>query len=121
MTVSPVTSVTVPSPLARMTSPASRAARRLDAGADERRLGRSERDGLALHVGAHERAVGVVVLEERDERGGDRHDLLRRHVHVVDLVRVDVARPRRDRRARARVSSRNRPLSSMTAFAWAMT
>ena len=61
----------------------------LDAGADERRGRPQERDGLALHVGAHERAVGVVVLEERDERGRHRHDLLRRHVHVVDLVRVD--------------------------------
>ena len=61
----------------------------LDAGADERRGRPQERDGLALHVGAHERAVGVVVLEERDERGRHRHDLLRRHVHVVDRVRVD--------------------------------
>ena len=61
----------------------------LDAGADERRGRPQQRDGLALHVGAHERAVGVVVLEERDERGRHRHDLLRRHVHVVDLVRVD--------------------------------
>ena len=59
----------------------------LDAGADERRGRPQERDGLALHVGAHERAVGVVVLEERDERGRHRHDLLRRHVHVVDLGR----------------------------------
>src|SRR6478736_3946924 len=59
----------------------------LDAGADERRGRPEERDGLALHVGAHERAVGVVVLEERDERGRHRHDLLRRHVHVVDLGR----------------------------------
>ena len=43
--------------------------------------------GLLLHVGAHERAVGVVVLEERDERGAHRHDLLRRHVHELDLGR----------------------------------
>ena len=57
------------------------------AGADERRLGLDERHGLTLHVRAHEGAVGVVVLEERDERRGDRHELLRRHVDVVDLVR----------------------------------
>ena len=63
----------------------------LDTGADVRRGRPQERDGLALHVGAHERAVGVVVLEERDQRGRDRHDLLRRHVHVVDLVGGDVA------------------------------
>ena len=63
----------------------------LDAGADVRRLGPHQRHGLALHVGAHEGAVGVVVLEERDERGGHRDDLLRRHVHEVDLVRRHVA------------------------------
>ena len=58
----------------------------LHAGADQRRLGLDERHGLALHVGAHQRAVGVVVLEERDERRGHRHQLLGRHVDVVDLV-----------------------------------
>ena len=56
------------------------------AGADERRLGANERHRLALHVRAHQRAVGVVVLEERDERRGHRNELLRRHVHEVDLV-----------------------------------
>ena len=59
------------------------------AGADERRLGPHQRHRLALHVRAHQRAVGVVVLEERDERRGDRDELLRRHVHVVDLVGRD--------------------------------
>ena len=43
----------------------------LDAGADDRRLGLEERDGLALHVRAHQGPVRVVVLEERDERGRD--------------------------------------------------
>ena len=42
--------------------------RALDAGADERRLRTQGRHGLALHVRAHERPVGVVVLEERDQR-----------------------------------------------------
>ena len=36
--------------------------------ADERRLAADERNGLALHVRAHERAVRVVVLEEGHER-----------------------------------------------------
>ena len=63
----------------------------LDAGADVRRLGTQQRHGLLLHVGAHQGAVGVVVLEERDQRRADRDDLLRRHVHVVDLGRRDVA------------------------------
>ena len=53
---------------------------------DERGLGAQQRHRLALHVGAHQRAVGVVVLEERDERGGHRHELLRRDVDVVDLL-----------------------------------
>jgi hypothetical protein len=47
----------------------------LHAGADERRLGGQQRHGLALHVRAHQGAVGVVVLEERDQRRGDRDDL----------------------------------------------
>ena len=63
--------------------------RAFHAGADERRLGANQRHRLALHVRAHQRAVGVVVLQERDERGRDRDELLRRHVHVVDLVGRD--------------------------------
>ena len=59
------------------------------AGADERRLGAHQRHRLALHVGAHQRAVGVVVLQERNERRRHRHQLLRRHVHEVDLVGRD--------------------------------
>ena len=62
----------------------------LHAGADQRRLGAQQRHRLALHVGAHQRAVGVVVLEERDHRGGDRHHLPRRDVDVVDARRRDV-------------------------------
>ena len=67
---------------------------RLHAGADQRRVGAHQRHGLTLHVRAHQRAVGVVVLEERDQRRRDRDELLRRHVHVVDAVagqRHDVA------------------------------
>ncbi len=79
------TSVTVPSSSARIMSAASRARTGLDAGADVGGLGPHQRHGLALHVGAHERPVGVVVLEERDQRGGDRDDLLRRDVHELDL------------------------------------
>ena len=56
------------------------------AGADERRLGANQRHRLALHVRAHQRAVGVIVLEERNQRGRDRNELLRRDVHEVDLV-----------------------------------
>src|SRR5206468_193872 len=57
----------------------------LHAGADQRRLRLQQRHRLALHVGAHEGAVGVVVLEERDEGRRHRYELLGRHVHVVQL------------------------------------
>ena len=64
---------------------------RLHAGADQRRLALDQRHRLALHVGAHERAVGVVVLEERDQRRRHRHQLLGR-----DVDEVDGLRPRQD-------------------------
>ena len=60
----------------------------LEPGADERRLRDHQRHRLALHVRAHQRAVGVVVLEERDQRRPDRDDLRGRHVHVLDVLRV---------------------------------
>ena len=62
----------------------------LHAGADQRRLAAQQRDRLALHVGAHQRPVGLVVLQERDHRGGDRDGLPRRDVHVLDLGRRDL-------------------------------
>ena len=67
----------------------------LDAGADVRRLGHDQRHGLLLHVGAHQGTVGVVVLDEGDQRGRDRDDLLRADVDQVDLRRwheVDLRR-----------------------------
>src|SRR4051794_35063732 len=61
----------------------------LHARADDRRVRLEQRHRLTLHVRAHERAVGVVVLEERDHRRRDRPDLLGRDVHEVDVVRAD--------------------------------
>ena len=52
---------------------------------NKRRLGNEERHTLALHVRSHQCAVGVIVLEERDEAGGDRNKLFRGNVHVVAL------------------------------------
>ena len=40
---------------------------RLHACADNRHVRPHERDRLALHVGTHQRPVGVVVLQEGDE------------------------------------------------------
>ena len=48
-----------------------------------------QRHRLTLHVGAHQRAVGVVVLQERDQRCGYRHQLLRRDVDRGDVLRPD--------------------------------
>ena len=59
------------------------------AGADERRLGDEQRHALALHVRAHQRAVRVVVFEERNQAGRHGDELLRRDVHVVDLRGLD--------------------------------
>src|SRR5213075_2507026 len=59
----------------------------LETRADKRRLRVEKRHGLALHVRTHERAVRVVMLEERNERRGDRDELLGRDVHVIDMTR----------------------------------
>ncbi len=61
----------------------------LDAGADQRGIGLEQRHRLALHVRAHQGPVGVVVLEEGDQGGRNRDDLLRRDIHVVDFLRRD--------------------------------
>ena len=61
--------------------------RPLHPGADQRRVRAQRGHRLALHVRSHERSVGIIMLEERDQRSGDRHDLLRRDVHEVDLAR----------------------------------
>ena len=62
------------------------------AGADKRRLGLQERHSLPLHVRAHERAVGVVVFKERNERRRDRNKLLRRNVDIANIVARDERR-----------------------------
>ena len=69
----------------------------LHAGADERGRGLQQRHRLALHVRAHQRPVGVVVLEERDQRRRHRDQLLGRDVDHGDLRRAGPARTRRSR------------------------
>ena len=59
------------------------------AGAHDRSLRAQQRHRLALHVRAHQRAVRVVVLEERNQRGGDRHQLFRADVDVIDFIAID--------------------------------
>ncbi len=58
----------------------------LDAGADQRLLRAQAGHRLALHVGAHQRAVRVVVLEERNQRSRHRDDLRGGDVHVLNVL-----------------------------------
>ena len=92
---------------------------RFHAGADERSVRLNQRHGLTLHVRAHESAVRVVVLEERDERGGDRHELLRRHVHEVDAIGSGHDRCHR-RGGRRRALPSACPWRPALTLAWAM-
>ena len=55
----------------------------LNTGADKRFFRTQNRHGLALHVGTHQGTVRVVVLQERHQGCRNRHDLRRRHVHVL--------------------------------------
>ena len=81
------TSTTWPAVSETITSPGVDRGPVLEPGADERRLRDHQRHCLPLHVRAHERAVRVVVLEERDQCGRDRDDLRRGDVHEVDVLR----------------------------------
>ncbi len=59
----------------------------LDTGTYDRRLRSDQRYCLAHHVRTHQRTVGVIVLQERDERCRYRSYLARSYVHEVHLVR----------------------------------
>ena len=49
-------------------------------------FGNQQRHSLPLHVRAHQRAVRVVVLEERDHRRRHRHHHFRADIHVIDAL-----------------------------------
>ncbi len=55
--------------------------------AHDRDIRREQRHRLALHVRSHERAVGVIVLQEGDQGSADAHNLARRDIHVIDAPR----------------------------------
>ncbi len=57
----------------------------LDACTDDRALAAQQRHSLAHHVRSHECAVGVIMLQERDERCCDRSDLSGRYIHKLHL------------------------------------
>ena len=56
------------------------------ASSDKRCFCTQQRHSLTLHVGTHQCAVGVIVFQERDERGCNRNKLLWRNVHQSNLV-----------------------------------
>ncbi len=62
----------------------------LDTGTDDRRLCGQKRNSLTLHVGAHQRAVRVVVLKERDHGGSHGEYHLRGYVHQVDVLLLEL-------------------------------
>src|SRR5262249_13477727 len=53
---------------------------------NDRRFRTQQGNRLTLHVGAHQRAVGVVVLQEGYERSSNRYELLGADVDVVDFI-----------------------------------
>src|SRR5689334_141997 len=61
----------------------------LQTGANKWCLTHDQRNTLALHVRTHQRTVGVIVLQERNQSGGNRNELFRRYVHKMDLARFD--------------------------------
>ena len=58
-------------------------------GADYRCLRGQQRHRLTLHVGAHQRAVRVIVFQERNQGCRDRYYLFRRYVHIIRPFRTD--------------------------------
>src|SRR5260221_3387591 len=66
-------------------TPSSRA---LQSAADQRRISLQQRHRLALHVRAHQRAVGVIVLQERNERCRNGVYLLRANVDALHIVKA---------------------------------
>ncbi len=57
-------------------------------GRNNRNFRTQQRHGLSLHVGAHQGAVGIVMLQERNQRSADAHHLIRSHIHVIDVLIV---------------------------------
>ncbi len=82
-----MTDATLPASTEIKTACESRATFDFQTSADERRFGNDQRHALALHVRTHERAVRVIVFEERNQTRRDRNELLRRDVHVVNFFR----------------------------------
>src|SRR3984957_8432364 len=50
---------------------------------DDRHFGTDQRHSLTLHVRSHQRTVGIVMLQERDQRSAKTNDLVGSDVHVL--------------------------------------
>ena len=61
----------------------------LDTGSDDRSLTAEQGDSLTHHVRSHQSAVGIVMLEEGDERRGYRGNLYGSHVHKLKFLGSD--------------------------------
>ena len=58
----------------------------LNTGTYQRFFGTQTGHGLTLHVGTHQGAVGVIVLQEGNQRGGYGYHLAGSHVHILHAV-----------------------------------
>ncbi len=58
-------------------------------GPHDRRFRPHQRYRLALHVRSHQRTVCIIVFQERDQRSSNRHNLVRRDVHVSQILRFN--------------------------------
>ena len=56
-------------------------------GTDQRGFRTQQRYALTLHVRSHQSTVRVVVFQERNKRGRNRHQLFRRNVDEIDVFR----------------------------------
>ncbi|MCB0010413.1 MAG: hypothetical protein KDE34_00885 [Anaerolineales bacterium] len=56
--------------------------------ADNRHIRPQQRHCLTLHVGTHQGPVRVIMLQERNQGGGDTHDLPGRYVHKVNALGI---------------------------------
>src|SRR5690606_1382442 len=57
-------------------------------GTYQRLVSTQSRYCLTLHVRTHQGSVSIIVFQEGDQSGCHRYDLLRAHVHILDLVGV---------------------------------
>ena len=58
-----------------------------DTSTNNRSFGLQQRNGLSHHVWSHQRTVRVIMFQERNQRSGNRSNLLRRNVHQLNLIR----------------------------------